>query len=132
MVRRPPRSTRTDTRVPYTTLFRSLDGGRATATGDAIEDGGGRHLPCIGFYGAHLEVPQPAGRAADRRPDRPTRGCEDAPGRRRRPPQATRERADLAEHRQRHLAQRAAREGLRWNAGRTGPSGARPPRGPST
>src|SRR3546814_12579238 len=25
MLRRPPRSTRTDTRVPYTTLFRSLD-----------------------------------------------------------------------------------------------------------
>src|SRR3546814_10401122 len=26
MIRRPPRSTRTDTRVPYTTLFRSLFG----------------------------------------------------------------------------------------------------------
>src|SRR3546814_18566808 len=26
-MRRPPRSTRTDTRSPYTTLFRSLDGG---------------------------------------------------------------------------------------------------------
>src|SRR3546814_5326949 len=26
MIRRPPRSTRTDTRLPYTTLFRSLDG----------------------------------------------------------------------------------------------------------
>src|SRR3546814_3140716 len=25
MLRRPPRSTRTDTRLPYTTLFRSLD-----------------------------------------------------------------------------------------------------------
>src|SRR3546814_19352815 len=25
MIRRPPRSTRTDTRVPYTTLFRSLN-----------------------------------------------------------------------------------------------------------
>src|SRR3546814_16593375 len=25
MIRRPPRSTRTDTRFPYTTLFRSLD-----------------------------------------------------------------------------------------------------------
>src|SRR3546814_11220030 len=27
MIRRPPRSTRTDTRFPYTTLFRSIDGG---------------------------------------------------------------------------------------------------------
>src|SRR3546814_5642216 len=29
MIRRPPRSTRTDTLFPYTTLFRSLDDGRA-------------------------------------------------------------------------------------------------------
>src|SRR3546814_16331434 len=28
MIRRPPRSTRTDTLFPYTTLFRSLHGGR--------------------------------------------------------------------------------------------------------
>src|SRR3546814_5042146 len=28
MIRRPPGSTRTDTRVPYTTLFRSLTGGK--------------------------------------------------------------------------------------------------------
>src|SRR3546814_14178576 len=27
MIRRPPRSTRTDTLVPYTTLFRSIEGG---------------------------------------------------------------------------------------------------------
>src|SRR3546814_13315994 len=27
MIRRPPRSTRTDTRFPYTTLFRSMSGG---------------------------------------------------------------------------------------------------------
>src|SRR3546814_16892429 len=31
MRRRPPRSTRTDTLFPYTTLFRSLDGGVAHA-----------------------------------------------------------------------------------------------------
>src|SRR3546814_4231147 len=36
MVRRPPRSTRTDTRFPYTTLFRSSDDGRLAA------DGGGK------------------------------------------------------------------------------------------
>src|SRR3546814_20442264 len=31
MIRRPPRSTRTDTLFPYTTLFRSRGGGRADA-----------------------------------------------------------------------------------------------------
>src|SRR3546814_4270722 len=36
MIRRPPRSTRTDTLLPYTTLFRSLDVGNS--------DGGGRRL----------------------------------------------------------------------------------------
>src|SRR3546814_3938714 len=40
MIRRPPRSTRTDTLFPYTTLFRS---GRAAAGGDRIErEGAGR------------------------------------------------------------------------------------------
>src|SRR3546814_2965172 len=34
MVRRPPRSTRTDTLFPYTTLFRSLDHPRAAAHRD--------------------------------------------------------------------------------------------------
>src|SRR3546814_9370771 len=33
MIRRPPRSTRTDTRFPYTTLFRSLDLGDADLRG---------------------------------------------------------------------------------------------------
>src|SRR3546814_9408340 len=36
MIRRPPRSTRTDTRFPYTTLFRSL--GRAGPAPDAGRD----------------------------------------------------------------------------------------------
>src|SRR3546814_12307028 len=35
MIRRPPRSTRTDTLFPYTTLFRSLDGSQAPRTGGA-------------------------------------------------------------------------------------------------
>src|SRR3546814_15093170 len=37
MIRRPPRSTRTDTLFPYTTLFRSLDGlhQESEADGDA-------------------------------------------------------------------------------------------------
>src|SRR3546814_15292530 len=46
MIRRPPRSTRTDTLFPYTTLFRShLDAGVAgqrdqAVAGDAVEQGG--------------------------------------------------------------------------------------------
>src|SRR3546814_13511621 len=35
MIRRPPRSTRTDTRFPYTTLFRSSARGAATVDGAA-------------------------------------------------------------------------------------------------
>src|SRR3546814_7321009 len=45
MKRRPPRSTRTDTLFPYTTLFRSFDAhGRATAeiAGGGGDVGGGR------------------------------------------------------------------------------------------
>src|SRR3546814_10976947 len=36
MLRRPPRSTRTDTLFPYTTLFRSADAAAATARSDFI------------------------------------------------------------------------------------------------
>src|SRR3546814_16428857 len=38
MIRRPPRSTRTDTLFPYTTLFRSIESARAAE--DAGEDAG--------------------------------------------------------------------------------------------
>src|SRR3546814_3401519 len=38
MIRRPPRSTRTDTLCPYTTLFRS-DGGSGGTTGIVLADG---------------------------------------------------------------------------------------------
>src|SRR3546814_1364962 len=48
MIRRPPRSTRTDTLFPYTTLFRSLDVGRLVDDDRGAADlragaGGGRH-----------------------------------------------------------------------------------------
>src|SRR3546814_13280811 len=36
MIRRPPRSTRTDTRFPYTTLFRSVGKARKADTADAV------------------------------------------------------------------------------------------------
>src|SRR3546814_7492542 len=38
MIRRPPRSTRTDTLFPYTTLFRSLQHGRIAPVVAIIED----------------------------------------------------------------------------------------------
>src|SRR3546814_8817943 len=52
MIRRPPRSTRTDTLFPYTTLFRSLDLGTtdvsgalvATSNGGAIQQSGALHV----------------------------------------------------------------------------------------
>src|SRR3546814_4764076 len=42
MIRQPPRSTRTDTLFPYTTLFRSQVGSRSPA-GHAPDCAGGRH-----------------------------------------------------------------------------------------
>src|SRR3546814_14341822 len=44
MVRRPPRSTRTDTLFPDTTLFRSLQGARVAGQGGVARDVGGEHL----------------------------------------------------------------------------------------
>src|SRR3546814_1813840 len=55
MIRRPPRSTRTDTLFPYTTLFRSRRSARATS--------GPRLRP------RHSGLPAPTGCAASR-PDR--------------------------------------------------------------
>src|SRR3546814_13284895 len=40
MIRRPPRSTRTDTLVPYTTLFRSAGSAADRAAAPAAEDAG--------------------------------------------------------------------------------------------
>src|SRR3546814_12097773 len=39
MIRRPPRSTRTDTLFPYTTLFRSEAGGRSAAPSSGLAAG---------------------------------------------------------------------------------------------
>src|SRR3546814_1328845 len=48
MIRRPPRSTRTDTLFPYTTLFRSDIAGRANP---GAAGGGSGHRPrCAGRY----------------------------------------------------------------------------------
>src|SRR3546814_3171541 len=53
MIRRPPRSTRTDTLFPYTTLFRSAAGGgshpgRGDAAGSTPRSGRLRHEPAGG------------------------------------------------------------------------------------
>src|SRR3546814_14489027 len=42
MIRRPPRSTRTDTLFPYTTLFRSGDARRAGGDSRGVDRGAGR------------------------------------------------------------------------------------------
>src|SRR3546814_8028620 len=49
MIRRPPRSTRTDTLFPYTTLFRSLRQAIAGEGdgGEKDEEGIGRRLPVV-------------------------------------------------------------------------------------
>src|SRR3546814_16921430 len=55
MIRRPPRSTRTDTLFPYTTLFRSnirLDGRRVTRSSCAVHAGATLVLP----VGERIEV----------------------------------------------------------------------------
>src|SRR3546814_6583585 len=64
MIRRPPRSTRTDTLFPYTTLFRSYADLRPDPSATATDGDGGRHdipLPrCLARRGA-------TGRARSRR-----------------------------------------------------------------
>src|SRR3546814_19343709 len=45
MIRRPPRSTRTDTLVPYTTLFRSPKGAQITVDGCPSADSDGDGIP---------------------------------------------------------------------------------------
>src|SRR3546814_13357548 len=57
MIRRPPRSTRTDTRFPYTTLFRSFEG-----LLDGLDDAGQWLLQCVeDLVGVHREVARHAG-----------------------------------------------------------------------
>src|SRR3546814_20999327 len=52
MIRRPPRSTRTDTLFPYTTLFRSVDG--SSVTGRRLASGR-RVLATTGAFGSVAE-----------------------------------------------------------------------------
>src|SRR3546814_10500376 len=55
MIRRPPRSTRTDTLFPYTTLFRSSDSARRWQTGgEGLQ--GGHFLPNEGLDARALSL----------------------------------------------------------------------------
>src|SRR3546814_18568019 len=80
MIRRPPRSTRTDTLFPYPTLFRSID--RPPFAPRPFEHGGVAARPPFlgGAHGAHQRVggivlPRPVERAR-------ARGAHHMPGRR--------------------------------------------------
>src|SRR3546814_7958908 len=68
MIRRPPRSTRTDTLLPYTTLFRSVDRGwpAAVAAGHAVHHAG--DLPVHGAF-LRLAGGTPRAACADARTD---------------------------------------------------------------
>src|SRR3546814_14222116 len=65
MIRRPPRSTRTDTLFPYTTLFRS--GAAPAPAPDGTENG---RRGCRRPRGAAQHRPAPRRQPADRRRDR--------------------------------------------------------------
>src|SRR3546814_5885458 len=56
MIRRPPRSTRTDTLLPYTTLFRSQVALAFVSAGEAFGDNE-RALRPVVVAGAHLKIP---------------------------------------------------------------------------
>src|SRR3546814_1806419 len=74
MIRRPPRSTRTDTLFPYTTLFRSSGGGMRALhrrRGDA-DRGGPSAYPALLPLRGTLRARQP-------RPRQPRRGGRGAP-----------------------------------------------------
>src|SRR3546814_4612010 len=71
IIRRPPRSTRTDTLFPYTTLFRSRGGGPSGAD-DAQAAARGSGLADARLCGCLFDLPvRSEGRAAQIRPARP-------------------------------------------------------------
>src|SRR3546814_14527865 len=67
MIRRPPRSTRTDTLFPYTTLFRSLDDHRHTAGGvGSASPRGSDNAKCTGEAPARVSDDPDSKRSAAR------------------------------------------------------------------
>src|SRR3546814_13390038 len=70
MIRRPPRSTRTDTLFPYTTLFRSQADAQC-APGDAIYLVGGHWLLAVDALGEELALADEAVRWRENASSRP-------------------------------------------------------------
>src|SRR3546814_5716775 len=64
MIRRPPRSTRTDTLFPYTTLFRSRIAHHRGAGGQRAGRAGARHRPVFRARLQHREPDRDRGRPA--------------------------------------------------------------------
>src|SRR3546814_9500259 len=76
MIRRPPRSTRTDTRFPYTTLFRS---GRRFGIGNGCVERGqmaGARGGDVAFAGFQRQQPRTQGRVLIERQLHPVRGLQ--------------------------------------------------------
>src|SRR3546814_12913862 len=61
MLRRPPRSTRTDTLFPYTTLFRSVRAAGGGGPGRGARAGGGRRRECARRRPGRRGARDPAG-----------------------------------------------------------------------
>src|SRR3546814_14732116 len=74
MIRRPPRSTRTDTLFPYTTLFRSADDDLLAEVGPAVEAGAEQRPRPDQQSRSRAE---PAERLAERHRDQPAGGRPD-------------------------------------------------------
>src|SRR3546814_3118933 len=64
MIRRPPRSNRTDTLFPYTTLFRSVDDARNALQGQSRPPRSGAGLVARTLEAARARMPPNAGPAA--------------------------------------------------------------------
>src|SRR3546814_674828 len=86
MIRRPPRSTRTDTLFPYTTLFRCRGGGvQQPRAGGPGQQAGPSHRPRAGGVprqrpAAHRRPPQPGDRGRPRLPQRQRSRAPRQPG----------------------------------------------------
>src|SRR3546814_6551416 len=83
MIRRPPRSTRTDTLFPYTTLFRSPDVGRAAFLPCLCQHGGAEpdHIQWRGdHHAAALRCGADAGRCCPDTTYSPSRGTHHVSG----------------------------------------------------
>src|SRR3546814_18272897 len=113
MIRRPPRSTRTDTLFPYTTLFRSVDAAAADLPGVGVDDAAVERGAPLRHSRVPADLAGKAGLPGARQVSRLPRAGRDRPG------------ADPAA-----AADRGAARPARLGAGRRPPSPAAMPRPP--